>query len=130
MILQVTNKPIIHKSAEAFSALDPYGIAMTIIAMFIVFASLIFLYIIFKYVSKIYSLDLKKGRGLTKKLEKSNEIKQEDTSGEVVIAIASAIYFFHNQIHDIEDTVLTIKKITKTYSPWSSKIYGLRKAPK
>jgi len=26
--------------------------------------------------------------------------------------------------------VLTIKKVSRTYSPWSSKIYGLRKTPR
>jgi hypothetical protein len=29
----------------------------------------------------------------------------------------------------MEDAILTIKNVSKNYSPWSSKIYGLRKAP-
>jgi hypothetical protein len=33
------------------------------------------------------------------------------------------------EVHDFEDTVLTIKKVQKPYSPWSSKLYGLRQYP-
>ena len=31
--------------------------------------------------------------------------------------------------HDIEDTILTIRRMKKAYSPWSSKLYGLRHYP-
>ncbi|HAH59495.1 MAG TPA: phage tail protein, partial [Bacteroidales bacterium] len=34
------------------------------------------------------------------------------------------------ELHDHEDAVLTIKKVARTYSPWSSKIYGLRNLSK
>lgn len=32
--------------------------------------------------------------------------------------------------HDVENTVLTIRKVARTYSPWSSKIYSLRDVPR
>lgn len=54
----------------------------------------------------------------------------EDIPGEVNAAIALALHLFRNQLHDMEDTVITIKKVSKAYSPWSSKIYGLRRTPK
>ncbi|MDD4418111.1 MAG: lamin tail domain-containing protein, partial [Bacteroides graminisolvens] len=31
---------------------------------------------------------------------------------------------------DIEDTILTINRVKRNYSPWSSKIYTLRQTPK
>lgn len=37
-----------------------------------------------------------------------------------------AIHEYQEEIHDVEDTILTIQRVAKTYSPWSSKIYGLR----
>ena len=41
-----------------------------------------------------------------------------------------AIHLYYAEIHDKEDAVLTINKISRTYSPWSSKIYGLRQNPR
>jgi len=44
----------------------------------------------------------------------------------VVAAIATALYEATEHVHDIEHTVLTIQKVSRRYSPWSSKIYGMR----
>jgi hypothetical protein len=43
----------------------------------------------------------------------------------VYAAIAAAIYLYGEELHDVENTVLTINKVSRTYSPWSSKIHGL-----
>ena len=51
-------------------------------------------------------------------------------SDEVYAAIAMAIYAATEEVHDVEKTVLTIRPVARTYSPWSSKIYGLREIPK
>ena len=50
-------------------------------------------------------------------------------NGEVLAAIATALYEMSDDNHDIENTVLTIRKVQRSYSPWSSKIYNLRQAP-
>ena len=47
-------------------------------------------------------------------------------TGEVNAAIATALYMYFNELHDDESNIITIKKVSKFYSPWSSKIYGLR----
>jgi len=49
---------------------------------------------------------------------------------EIAVAIATAIHLFSQEVHDDENYVLTINRIQKPYSPWSSKIYGLRVWPK
>lgn len=41
-----------------------------------------------------------------------------------------ALHEFMNDAHDVEDMILTINKVKRTYSPWSSKIYTLRQTPK
>ena len=51
-------------------------------------------------------------------------------SGEVYAAIAMAIYEITEREHDYENTVLTIKNVDRSYSPWSSKIYTLRELPR
>ena len=34
-----------------------------------------------------------------------------------------------SDVHDVEETVLTITRVKRSYSPWSSKIYTLRETP-
>lgn len=46
-------------------------------------------------------------------------------SGEENAAIAAALYLFFSELHDEEKYVMTIRKVSRTYSPWSSKIYGV-----
>ena len=53
---------------------------------------------------------------------------KEQDSGEVIAAIAAALVE-HLDAHDRESTILTINKVRRAYSPWSSKIYGLRELP-
>ncbi len=123
-------KAVTHKAAQEFGEMDPYGVVMMIIAMSVVFTGLILLYLTFKYVAKFYNLDI---RNRLKRRHPDKEIKEtdfEETSGEINAAIALALHMYRNQLHDMEDTVITIQKVAKTYSPWSSKIYGLRRAPK
>ncbi|MDE5785198.1 MAG: lamin tail domain-containing protein, partial [Duncaniella sp.] len=52
----------------------------------------------------------------------------EGDSGEAIAAIVMALHE-HLDAHDSENTVLTIKKLRRAYSPWNSKIYGLREIP-
>jgi len=53
-------------------------------------------------------------------------VEVADLTGEINAAIAAAVHLYRSELHDFEDTVLTMKKVSRTYSPWSSKIYGLR----
>ena len=43
--------------------------------------------------------------------------------------MAIHLYKLDNEAHDFETTILTINKESKSYSPWSSKIYTLRETP-
>lgn len=116
---------------DNFRTNDPWGIGMTITAMAVVFLGLILLYVVFKNVGKT-AIRISK-RNAKKAAEASGIVNVKDISqesGEVFAAIATAIYEFTEDVHDVENTVLTIRKVTRSYSPWSSKIYGLRDTPK
>lgn len=117
----------IFSAGEKFVEMDPYGFGMALIAMSVVFSALILLYIVFKNTKRIYSIDLKKllsrSSGKEALVEKTSDI---EISGEVNAAIATALHLYIGELHDHEETVLTIRKVSRTYSPWSSKIYGLR----
>jgi glutaconyl-CoA/methylmalonyl-CoA decarboxylase subunit delta len=119
--------PLTHESAKAFGVMDPYGIAMTIIAMGVVFTGLILLYLTFKYVARIYNLEIRKKKNVP---ATDNISEESDIPGEVNAAIALALHLYRTQLHDNEDPVITMKRVARTYSPWSSKIYGLRRNPK
>ncbi|MFA7212082.1 MAG: OadG family transporter subunit [Bacteroidales bacterium] len=107
---------------------DPYGWIMAIMAMSVVFSALVLLYLAFKGIGKI-SIRL-----LQKKSDthlQSTKVSVADTSGETYAAIATALFLYANEseIHDVENTILTINKIRRDYSPWSAKYQMFRQAP-
>lgn len=52
-----------------------------------------------------------------------------EVSDEVAAAISLALHLYVQDVHDYERTIITIQKVMRPYSPWSSKIYGLRQTP-
>lgn len=89
----------------------------------IVFAALIALYFVFQYIPVL--LNVLNRRKLKKDGVKEVIIEDFTISGEVSAAIGAALHMYFNEMHDDEKTVLTITKISKRYSPWSSKIYNV-----
>jgi len=112
-------------SGEKFVQMDPYGVGMTMIAMMVVFSALATLFIIYKNIGRFF---VRKAMS-PKSAEPGQKATtpREELSGEVNAAIAMALYLYENESHDYENTVLTIQKVSRNYSPWSSKIYTLRK---
>ena len=49
---------------------------------------------------------------------------------QTVASIALAIYMNRTELHDFESSKLTIERTSRNYSPWSSKIYSLRRNPR
>ena len=68
-------------------------------------------------------LDRKRRKAAEAKLEP--QPAAQDAVDGVYAAIAAAIHLYGEELHDVENTVLTINKASRTYSPWSSKIHGL-----
>lgn len=54
---------------------------------------------------------------------------QEESENEIAAVIAIAIHLYAENLKNYENTVITIQRVIKPYSPWSSKIYGLRQTP-
>jgi Na+-transporting methylmalonyl-CoA/oxaloacetate decarboxylase gamma subunit len=111
-----------------FAKSDPIGIGMAIVAMSVVFVALILLYLFFRQFGKLNIKKQKKNVEALAALEGKTVI-HEEISGEVFAAISAALYLYETEQHDFESTVLTINRAAKVYSPWSSKIYGLRQTP-
>jgi hypothetical protein len=111
--------------------LNTSGITGIVKIIFIVFFAIVFLFVIYKILNHFF---IKKSSEATlvkegKEISKPSLVEDE-IPGEVNAAIAMAIYLYQNDLHDYENAVLTMQKVSRTYSPWSSKIYTLRKLPR
>lgn len=115
---------------ERFKQQDKFGISMTLTSMLVVFLALVLLYVVFKIVGKT-SVRMSKKRTENAQTDvKGPKPVSEDIPGEVLSAIFMALHEEQSNVHDIEHTILTFNKINRSYSPWSSKIYGLRQMPR
>ena len=118
---------------EKFQSHDSAGVGMSITAMSVVFTGLLLLYICFRGIGKLAIMlrrrNAMEAKDITCEVE-AKEKKLGEAPGEVIAAISMAMHEMQNDVHDVEDTVLTITRVKRTYSPWSSKIYTLRELPK
>ncbi len=110
---------------------DSWGGAITIIAMSIVILALVVLSILFYGFGKISAFFLTRKKMQAKSAANhDNDHPHDDLdSGEVIAAISAALAEHFSGKHDVEDTILTIRRMRKAYSPWNSKIYSLRDYP-
>lgn len=126
-----TNNKTIDSNAkmEKFAEKDADGIGMSITAMSVVFIGLILLYVSFKVVGRIAVNLSKRNTMKAKGVDKTEAKVLTQAPGDVYAAIAMALHEAQNEVHDVEETVLTITRVKRSYSPWSSKIYTLRETP-
>ncbi|MCY2686428.1 OadG family transporter subunit [Salinimicrobium sp. TH3] len=100
----------------------------------VVFLALLMLMLLFKSMPRVLNLGLsKKIREVREKAaaRRNGDTKQEKyISGEVSAAIGLALTLYFKEQHDEESGIITIKRVARTYSPWSSKIYGVNNNPR
>lgn len=53
----------------------------------------------------------------------------DNTEAELASVIGLALQLYMKGVRDYEKASITIQRVIKPYSPWSSKIYGLRQTP-
>jgi hypothetical protein len=107
------------------AALGKFSFIVAFVGYLVVFIALVTLVFIFSNIPKLYQIQIRnklrrKGKGLD-----GNGEYRLDISGETNAAIGLALFLYFNELHDHENMVITIDKVSKRYSPWSSKIYGL-----
>jgi Na+-transporting methylmalonyl-CoA/oxaloacetate decarboxylase gamma subunit len=109
-----------------FAASGIYSFASTlaIVGIVVVFMALTLLVVILNNIPRTGDFFLRLIRSNLKK-PKVTEAKEIRMPAQVSVAISAAIYLYLDEIHDKESRVMTIRKVSKNYSPWSSKIYGL-----
>ena len=122
-IIKGTNPKI-----EEFAQKDEHGFAMTLMAMCVVFMALLCLCLAFYAISALGKYTSRLNKARSQGVTVSEVARDDHDSGEEIAAIVMALHE-HLNTHDTENTILTIKKMKRAYSPWSSKIYSLRQLP-
>lgn len=99
------------------------GLTVAFVGYLIVFSALVLLYFVFFLIPRM----IRYRRKLQLKWQGKQDLSpQPEIAGEVNAAISSAIFLYFDESHDEESNIITIRRVSKTYSPWSSKIYGIR----
>ncbi len=116
-----------------FSAISVYGQVfdsltwiVVLVGVSIVFLALITIYLFFRYVLTFILNFRLKSFARKKGIDPAEVTAKTMMSGEVNAAIAMALYSYFNEMHDVESGIVTIKRISKNYSPWSSKLYNMK----
>jgi Na+-transporting methylmalonyl-CoA/oxaloacetate decarboxylase gamma subunit len=112
---------IINEITVDFSTINSFTTSVAIVGYVIVFLVLVLLTFVYTLIPKIIALD---ARRRMKKQGKCDDCEIADTEGDTTAAITMAIYMHLNELHDEESNVITIRRVSKQYSPWSSKIYA------
>jgi len=100
-----------------------FAFTVALVGILVVFGALVIMALILLLMPQIFKIRIKKV--MLKRGHKVSEDCCRDVSGEVSAAISMALHLYFSELHDQEHMVMTIKKVSRRYSPWSSKIYGL-----
>ena len=103
------------------------GISIAILGIGVVIFSLIILFFCLKLFVRILELQKQHQK---KAISVSGKTGKEPITGEIIAAISLAIQQSREEFHDLEKTIITLNRMTKPYSPWSSKIHGIRRPAK
>lgn len=107
------------------AGLGKFSFIVAFVGYMVVFFALVLLFVIFNNVPKLYHIQIRKKLRRKGKGHGEEEDCCMNISGETNAAIGLALHMYFNELHDHEDMVITIDKVSRRYSPWSSKIYGL-----
>ena len=111
----------------------PEMLLMAGIGFAIVFVVLVLLIFIMKVMGWVFTHQ-KKAEKAAKAAAAGVAVAEDDhheaiTDQEIAAAIITALKLYKSNLHDQESEMLTIHRITRAYSPWSSKIHGLTQLP-
>ena len=102
-----------------------FGIIIVMVSLFIIYFFMQFISWLIKYYKYIQL------KTIRKKKNKLRIIKIEDNRPDIeaVLAISTAIHMEMKYKMEEKNAILTINKLIRPYSPWSSKILSMRKVP-
>ena len=101
-----------------------FGIMVSVLGYLIVLSALTFLFAIYSLIPRLLNAYTKYQLVRSGKKECADK-NSLGITGDESAAIAAAISIILNEQHDLESGTITIKRVSKRYSPWSSKIYAM-----
>jgi Na+-transporting methylmalonyl-CoA/oxaloacetate decarboxylase gamma subunit len=107
-----------------FTEVFKSAVFISVVGYIIVFAVLFLLYLCFYYLAKLLEFQARercKRAGRKQCAEKEEFNVDSDT----MAAIAMSLYLHFGETHDIDADTLTVKRESKRYTPWNSKIYNV-----
>jgi hypothetical protein len=110
------------------SNINELAVIITIVGYVVVFIALAALVIVIGRIATVQNLLIGLKLKATRKRNPGvpeAEIPKVSLSADENAAICTALYLFFTELHDEEKYVMTVKKVSRSYSPWSSKIYGI-----
>jgi glutaconyl-CoA/methylmalonyl-CoA decarboxylase subunit delta len=102
------------------------GLILPVIGYLVVFIALTLLYFVFQNLPNLVGIRARKTTMTEPSSAKEGRMDM-DISGETNAAIGTALHLYFNELHDDENLTLTISRVSKRYTPWNSKIYGVIK---
>jgi glutaconyl-CoA/methylmalonyl-CoA decarboxylase subunit delta len=103
------------------SRITDFSITVAIVGYVIVFFALVLLFAVYSMLPRIINFIAQRR---LKKEGKCDDCEVMSVESGVAAAISTALYLTINELHDEESDVITIKRISRQYTPWSSKIYN------
>ena len=95
----------------------------------VVFAVLVLLIFIMKGMGWFFTRQKKAAKAAATGAPVADDDHEAISDQEIAAAIMTALKLYKSNLHDQESEMLTIHRITRAYSPWSSKIHGLTQLP-
>ena len=114
------------KQAEKIKMSDPIGYGLTAVAVAVVFLALICIALILQGSGKLFmGMDEKEKKD--KKVSRVKPVSEGSSAAnnELYAAIAAAVHLYNDELHDEEDTVITIQKVEREWTPWNAKYYNM-----
>ena len=101
---------------------------LALLGFVVVFTVLVLLIFIMKAMGWVFTRQKKAAKIATKGVAAADE-HEAITDQEIAAAIITALKLYKSNLHDQESEMITIHRIARAYSPWSSKIHGLTQLP-
>ena len=116
------------KQSEKIKQSDPVGIGLAAVAVGVVFLALVCICLLISGDGKLMMNmeEKRKKKGVESKTPSIKPVSQGSSSeDEVMAAIGTAIFLYNEELHDEEETVITIQKVEREWTPWNAKFYNM-----
>ena len=116
------------KQAEKIKQSDPVGIGLTAVAVAVVFLALVCIALLISGSGKLIARSEERNKNKESKRSAIKPVSDGSSAAsdaEVYAAIAAAIHLYNDELHDEEETVITIQKVEREWTPWNAKYYNM-----